>query len=250
MLLSSTFTSDCKPPIRAFQSPREMIQTPHFIHSLAFSPVEQWVWTQKKQLLRSFYVMWTQQKTSAGGDREQLMLLLFICSKSGKSKLTRKMVILRFEIQNLKEQFTSNSRLHVFPQPCISGLCWHGFPAFSYFVFLDHEVHSSSWSTWKYTWKPLCWSHAPVSHEVHKLCCEQFHVGTIFFLPNYNHPTVCSGKRARTHVGTLIPVTGCKHWPVLLSRAVMLAVCVLLWAGRNNRSHVKLLFPRLVEGFL
>lgn len=141
------------------------------------------------------------KKTSAGGDREQLMLLLFICSKSGKSKLTRRMVILRFEIQNLKEQFTPNSHLHVFPQPCISGLCWRGFPTFS-FVFLDHEVHSSSWSTWKYTWKPLCWSHAPVSYEVHKLCCEQFHVGTIFFLPNYNHLTVCSGKRARTHVGT------------------------------------------------
>lgn len=127
MLLSSTSTSDCKPPIRAFQSPRrEMIQTPHFIHSLAFSPVEQWAWTQKKQLLRSFYVMWTQQKKPQRVQTEQLVLLLFICSKSGKSKPTRRMVILRFEMQNLKEQFTPNSRLHVFPHPvfldCV-GVC-------------------------------------------------------------------------------------------------------------------------------
>lgn len=48
-------------------------------------------------------------------ETEQLVLLLFICSKSGKSKLTRRMVILRFEMQNLKQQFTPNSRLHVSP---------------------------------------------------------------------------------------------------------------------------------------
>lgn len=211
MLLWSTFTSDCKPPIRALQSPRrEMIQTPHFIHSLACSPVEQWVWTQKKQLLHSFHVMWTQQKTSAGGDREQLMLLLFICSKTGKGKLTRRMVILRFEVQNLKEQFTPNSRLHVFPHLCfcisVSGLCWCGFPTFSYFVFLEHEVHSSSWSTKKihlktslqksrpcYSWSPqtLLWA----------VSCGNSFLST----------TLQPSNRACTCDGTLIPVTGCKH---------------------------------------
>lgn len=167
----------------------------------------------KNQLLRSFYVMWTQQKTSAGGDREQLMLLLFICSKTGKGKLTRRLVILRLEIQNLKEQFTPNSRLHVFPHPVLLDCVGVGSPLLVILFFLNMKCTVVLEAPRKHTWKPLCRSHDPVSHEVRKLCCEQFHVGTIFFLPNYNHPTVCSGKRARTRDGTLIPVTGCKHWP-------------------------------------
>lgn len=64
------------------------------------------------------------------------MLLLFICSKSGKSKLTRRMVILRFEIQNLKEQFTPNSRLHVFPHTVFLDCVGVGSPLLVILFFL------------------------------------------------------------------------------------------------------------------
>lgn len=76
------------------------------------------------------------KRTSAGGDREQLVLLLFICSKSGKSKPTRRMVILRFEMQNLKQQFTPNSRLHVSPHPVFLDCVGVGSPLFLILLFL------------------------------------------------------------------------------------------------------------------
>lgn len=171
------------------------------------------------------------KKTSAGGDREQLVLLLFICSKSGKSKLTRRMVILRFEMQNLKEQFTPNSRLHVFPHPvfldCV-GVCSPLFVILFFLIMKCTVVLEAPENTPENLFAEVtpCFSWSPQTLLWAVSC------GNYFLSTKLQPSNSLLGQTSTYPCWDLIPVTGCKHWRVLLSRAVMLAVCVLLWAGR------------------
>lgn len=110
---------------------------------------------------------------------------------------------------SLKEQFTPKSEIQIFPPTC-SVIC----PSRLFWC----ELHVSFWDigcrdvslcsngmevdcTWpvvikapkKYIWKPQ--QHFPgavtrLLKIIQRTCCEQFHVGTIYFLSNYNSITV------------------------------------------------------------
>lgn len=162
---------------------------------------------------------------------EQLVLLLFICSKSGKSKPTRRMVILRFEMQNLKEQFTPNSRLHVFPHPvfldCV-GVCSPLFLILFFLIMKCTVVLEAPENTPGNLFAEVtpCFSWSPQTLLWAVSC------GNYFLSTKLQPSNSLLGQTSTYPCWDVIPVTGCKHWRVLLSRAVMLAVCVLLWAGR------------------